>query len=61
MNIAKLNIKENARQLRRLEIARIAHSFFATISDAMRVDHESRLRRTARVVPRLRSINGTPA
>lgn len=61
MNTAKLNFNENARQLRRLEIARITHSLFAAITDAMRVDHESRLRRTARVVPRLRSINGTPA
>ncbi len=61
MDIAKLNIRDNARELRRREIARIAASLFRAISESMRVDHEMRLRRSVRIIPRLPSVNGTPA
>ncbi len=61
MDTAKLNIRENARALRRREIARIGGSLFRAISESMRIDHEMRLRRSAGIVPRLPSVNGTPA
>ncbi|MEI6737135.1 MAG: hypothetical protein WCL29_01500 [Pseudomonadota bacterium] len=61
MNTNKLTIEQNAHELRRQEIARLVSRMFVMYSDAVRGQHEAWLRRGAIVVPRMKSVNGTPA
>jgi hypothetical protein len=50
-----------AHQLRRDYLAALLESALNSLSQALRTEHERALRRTSRVLPRLRSTIGTPA